>query len=64
MHAETPFLLFDDLAACLKVHHEIQLDSVAISAQLFFAGLHGHLAELAIDALLHPAEKPELAHAA
>jgi phosphoribulokinase len=64
VHAETPFVMFDDLASCMKVYHEIQLDSVAISAQLFYAGLHGHSAEKAIDALLHPVEKPVLAHAA
>lgn len=64
VHAQTPFLLFDDLHGCMKVYHEIQLDSVAISAQLFYGGLHGLAAEQVIDLVLHPVEKPELAHAA
>lgn len=64
IHAQTPFLLFDNLSHCMKVYHEIQLDSAAISAQLYYAGDHGMTAEKAIDAILHPQGKSELAHAA
>ncbi|WP_322106739.1 hypothetical protein [Paraburkholderia sp. J41] len=64
IRGDVPFLLFDDLSKCMRVHHEIQLDSVAISGQLFYAGEHGMAAERAIDALLHRADKPELSHVA
>ena len=62
--AFAPYILFEDLSQCLKVLHEIQQDSAAISVHLYFAGEQGAAAEDAIDKILHPAEKPQLAHAA
>ena len=61
--AGSPYILFDDLTQGMKVLHEIQQDSFAISARLYFDGREGADAEAAIGAILHPAEKPELAHA-
>jgi hypothetical protein len=63
--ANSPYILFEDLNECMKVLHEFQQDSFAISARLYFKGLDGAAAEHALNAILHPVEtKPELAHAA
>jgi hypothetical protein len=62
--AGSPYILFDDLAQAMKVLHEFQQDSFAISAHLYFDGKQGSEAEAALNAILHPAEKSELAHAA
>lgn len=63
--ANAPFILFEDLSECMKVLHEFQQDSFAISARLYFKGLDGAPAEQALNTVLHPVEtKPELAHAA
>jgi hypothetical protein len=59
-----PYILFEDLAECMKVLHEFQQDSFAISARLYYNGIEGAKAEAALNAILHPAEKPVLAHAA
>jgi hypothetical protein len=62
--AYAPYILFEDLAECMKVLHEFQQDSFAISARLYYNGIEGAPAEAALNAILHPAEKRVLAHAA
>jgi hypothetical protein len=62
--AYAPYILFEDLAECMKVLHEFQQDSFAISARLYYNGIEGAKAEAALNAILHPAAKPVLAHAA
>ena len=62
--SKAPYILFGDMAECLKVLHEFQQDSFAISARLYFDGIDGGAAEAALLNVLHTAEKPELAHAA
>jgi hypothetical protein len=48
VHEEVPYLVFKDLKKALHVYHEIQKDSVAISASLYYSGVEGLLAETAI----------------
>jgi hypothetical protein len=48
VHEEVPYMVFKDLKKALNVYHEIQKDSVAISASLYYAGVTGLQAEAAI----------------
>lgn len=59
---ELPYLVFDDLTKALRIYHEIQKDSIAITASLYFAGLTGIQAEEAIKAKVHVHEAPDFAH--
>jgi len=48
LHEEVPYLVFKDPMKALKVYHEIQKDSMAITASLYYAGWSGQQAETAI----------------
>jgi hypothetical protein len=50
---ETHYLLFKDPAKAWKVFHEIRNDSLAIGVHLYYNGLVGEAAELALDAHAH-----------
>lgn len=49
---EQPYLAFDDLRKAVKVYHEIQQDSMAVGASLYFAGSVGLAAVEAIHSQL------------
>jgi hypothetical protein len=48
----SPTLVTDNLEKALRIYQEIQHDSLAISASLYYAGLSNHAAELAIQQVL------------
>jgi hypothetical protein len=48
VHEEVPYLAFKDLREALHVYQEIQKDSMAISASLYYGGVNGLRAEAAI----------------
>lgn len=60
---ETPYLTFKDLLKALKVYHEIQQDSAAVSASLYYSNKKDFAAVEAIQAKLPktPASGPHLA---
>jgi phosphoribulokinase len=48
VHEEVPYLAFKDLKEALHVYQEIQKDSMAITASLYYAGVTGLQAEATI----------------
>ena len=56
------YLVFDDLKQALKVYHEILLGSMAITGELYFAGLTDAKAEALILQITAVHPKHELVH--